>query len=48
MLLLGDSFTFGQAVDYDQTWPVLVERELDRRGPQVDRVKAGVQAVSGI
>ncbi len=43
MLLLGDSFTFGQAVDYDQTWPVLVERELDRRGFQVDLVKAGVQ-----
>lgn len=43
VLLLGDSFTFGQAVDYDRTWPVLAERELERRGLRIDLVKAGIQ-----
>jgi lysophospholipase L1-like esterase len=44
VLLLGDSFTFGQGVNYEDAWPVVAERELERRTPgQVDLVKAGVQ-----
>ena len=45
VLLLGDSFTFGQGVDYEQTWPVLAERELERLGLKVDLVKAGMQGL---
>jgi lysophospholipase L1-like esterase len=45
VLLLGDSFTFGQGVDYEQTWPVLAERELERQGLAVDLVKAGMQGL---
>ena len=45
VLLLGDSFTFGQASDYDQIWPVLAERELERRGLNVELVKAGIQGM---
>jgi lysophospholipase L1-like esterase len=44
VLLLGDSFTFGQGVNYEDAWPVVAEREFERRIPgQVDLVKAGVQ-----
>lgn len=44
VLLLGDSFTFGQGVEYVETWPVRVERELARRGlAHVELVKAGMQ-----
>jgi lysophospholipase L1-like esterase len=43
VLLLGDSFTFGQGVDYEQAWPVLAEQELERQGLKVDLVKAGMQ-----
>jgi len=46
VLLLGDSFTFGQGVDYEQTWPVLAERELERRGlGHVDLIKAAMQGM---
>ena len=45
VLLLGDSFTFGQGVAYEETWPVLAERELERGGAKVDLVKAGVQGM---
>jgi hypothetical protein len=46
VLLLGDSFTFGQAVNYEDTWPVLAERALERELPgRVDLVKAGVQGM---
>lgn len=43
VLLLGDSFTFGRGVDYEQAWPVLSERELEREGLGVDLVKAGME-----
>lgn len=43
VLLLGDSFTFGHGVNYDETWAVLAERELERRGEPVGLVKAGIQ-----
>ncbi len=43
-LLLGDSFTFGQGVNYEDHWPVIAERALQRKAPgMVDLVKAGVQ-----
>lgn len=42
ILLLGDSFTFGDANDYDKIWPVVFERELLQKGLAVDVVKAGV------
>jgi lysophospholipase L1-like esterase len=45
VLLLGDSFTFGQGSDYDQIWPVLAERELARKGTKVELVKAGIQGL---
>jgi lysophospholipase L1-like esterase len=44
VLLLGDSFTFGQGVNYGDAWPVVAERLMDRRYPgKLDLVKAGVQ-----
>jgi len=44
VLLLGDSFTFGQGVNYEEAWPVVAERLADRRYPgRLDLVKAGVQ-----
>ncbi|RMF65467.1 MAG: SGNH/GDSL hydrolase family protein, partial [Calditrichaeota bacterium] len=47
VLLLGDSFTFGQGVDYDQTWPVLVEKKMSAKDGthRVDLVKAGMQGM---
>lgn len=46
ILLLGDSFTFGQGVSYEQTWPVLVESWLGTNGnSQIDIVKAGLQGL---
>ena len=42
ILLLGDSFTFGDANDYDKTWPVIFENILLEKGYRVDIVKAGV------
>ena len=41
ILLLGDSFTFGLGVNYEQTWPVIAERELKRQGMAIDLIKAG-------
>ncbi len=46
ILLLGDSFTFGQGVVYDSIWPTLLERNLQLRGYDVDIVNAGVQGYS--
>jgi lysophospholipase L1-like esterase len=44
VLLLGDSFTFAQGVNYEDAWPVVVEGVLDSLYPgQVDIVKAGIQ-----
>ncbi|MBW1779899.1 MAG: hypothetical protein JRL30_04085 [Deltaproteobacteria bacterium] len=42
ILVLGDSFTFGGANNYDQIWPVVFERNLLKDGYHVDIVKAGV------
>jgi lysophospholipase L1-like esterase len=41
-LVLGDSFTFGFGNDYEQIWPVLVERGVAARGRPVELVNAGV------
>lgn len=43
ILLVGDSFTFGEGVSYEDSWPVLLERGLIETGHQVDVVKAGIQ-----
>lgn len=46
VLLLGDSFTFGQGVEYEHTWPVIVEQMLRRRSiADLELVKAGVQGM---
>lgn len=45
IVALGDSFTFGQGVEYDQAWPELVERGL---GPPVKVVNAGWSAGSPV
>ena len=45
VLLLGDSFTFGYGVDYQNIWPVLAERELRRSGYSMDLVKAGIEGM---
>lgn len=46
ILLLGDSFTFGQGVEYADSWPALAERALARQGlAHVDLVKAGRQGM---
>ncbi len=43
ILLLGDSFTFGEGVTYDAIWPVLLEAALNASGkPRVEVIKAGV------
>jgi hypothetical protein len=46
VLLLGDSFTFGQGVNYADAWPALAERMLERQRPGAfDLVKAGMQGL---
>jgi hypothetical protein len=46
VLLIGDSFTFGQSVNYDQTWPVIVEKRLGQSGMNhIELVKAGIQGM---
>lgn len=46
VLLVGDSFTFGQGVDYEETWPVLVEKHLDESGKgHIELIKAGIQGM---
>ena len=43
VLLIGDSFTFGLGVDYDQIWPVIVEKRFIKSGNNsIDLVKAGI------
>jgi hypothetical protein len=43
IIALGDSFTFGQGVEYDQAWPELLAR---RAGPSVQVINAGWSASS--
>lgn len=46
VLLIGDSFTFGQGVSYDEIWPVIVEQQLKKAGhDNIDLVKAGIQGL---
>ncbi len=46
ILLVGDSFTFGQGVNYDDIWPVIVEKHVQEiMGKKVDLVKAGIQGL---
>jgi hypothetical protein len=42
VLLLGDSFTFGDGNPYDAIWPVVFEREVRAKGYDVEVIKAGV------
>lgn len=42
ILLLGDSFTFGDGNPYDAIWPVVFERGVLAKGYDVEVVKAGV------
>lgn len=44
ILVVGDSFALGAANDYDQIWPVLLEKALLSQGHSADVVKAGVLA----
>jgi hypothetical protein len=44
VLLLGDSFTFGQGVNYHDTWAAVAERRLEEMGREdIHLVKAGIQ-----
>ena len=45
LLLLGDSFTFGQGVPYEATWGAVAEGLLRQRGMPLDLVNAGVQGM---
>jgi|SRR3990167_5726498 len=42
ILLLGDSFTYGEANPYDEIWPVIFEQNIVEKGYKVDVIKAGV------
>ena len=42
ILVLGNSFAYGAGNSYEQSWPTLVERQLQRDGHPVEIVKAGV------
>ena len=45
VLLLGDSFTFGQGVPYETTWGAVAEGLLQARGVHVQALNAGVQGM---
>lgn len=45
VLLLGDSFTFGQGVNADETWAAVAERELGSQGHAFDLVNAAMQGM---
>lgn len=46
VLLVGDSFTFGQGVNYEEIWSVIVEKRLEESGNNhIDLVKAGIQGM---
>jgi hypothetical protein len=42
ILLIGDSFAFGAANEYDKTFSVIFERQLKQNGYDVDVIKAGI------
>ena len=42
ILALGDSFTFGDGVQLDETWPRQLEQRLNAAGPEYEVVNAGV------
>ena len=45
ILLLGDSFTFGQGVSYEATWGAIAEELLRQRGVGLHLINAGVQGM---
>ena len=45
LLLLGDSFTFGQGVPYESTWGAVAEGLLRQRGKSLALINAGVQGM---
>jgi hypothetical protein len=46
IVVLGDSFTIGYEVDVEQTYAMVLERELRRRGVNVEVINAGVSGYS--
>lgn len=44
VLLVGDSFTMGADNQYDEIWPVLLERTLLQKGYRVDIINAGIES----
>ncbi|MBI4125634.1 MAG: hypothetical protein HY609_02345 [Deltaproteobacteria bacterium] len=46
VLVLGDSFTVGYEVDQDETYAVVLERELKKRGIAAEVINAGVSGFS--
>lgn len=42
VLALGDSFTAGVGVEESQSWPRVLERQLDKQGRKVEVINAGV------
>jgi lysophospholipase L1-like esterase len=45
VLLLGDSFTFGQGVAFEETWGAAAERQLREQGHRVRLINAGMQGM---
>ena len=45
LLLLGDSFTFGQGVSFETTWGAVAESLLRSRGVRARTINAGVQGM---
>lgn len=42
IFVLGDSFTFGHGVAFEEIWPTLLENKLREKAPQTHVIKAGV------
>jgi lysophospholipase L1-like esterase len=48
ILVLGNSFTYGWGLDFDATWPHLLEQEMNAAGMQVEIANLGRPGTSGL
>ncbi|MSR78461.1 MAG: hypothetical protein EXS63_09630, partial [Candidatus Omnitrophica bacterium] len=48
VMVVGDSLTFGYWVDYEKSWPALVDREVQKEFPDYQVVNAGIPGLSTI
>lgn len=42
IIVVGDSFTFGHGVDFEEIWPTLLEKKIREKAPHYDVIKGGV------